>query len=348
MHRYNHHLHTSSVIGNAPSHNKLDSVLPITSFSIWAILFISSILFIFKKTHHIFLKKVLLCFVSFYLLFSIFVPIITYLIGLLSAYESLNFFCFLILFISSISFISKKINCSLLKKVFLGVVSFYLLFSIFISIFTYLDGASIIESLKTLGAFLLAFSLIFLPIYIPYLASKDYSPNIFKRFLWFIWCFICCWFIIIAVALLIQLVLWIFHLYEDGQLWSTILGVGGVIGAFWLYIAFIGSFRGYGESSNSSRTSNSSSLSYNFNEPSPSHRVNDNSSNLIKPSKKMISSAKGTNSDPFVVYVYDETGNVLYSKWGTLVGYTSSSVSVKEAHGIVYVYDETGNFFYSK
>jgi len=249
--------------------------------------------------------------------------------------------------------ISKKTNYSLLKKVVLGVVSFYFSVGILISILEYLARADVIDSLESLGVFLLLFSLIFLPIYISYLASKDYSPNIFKRSLWFIWRFICCWFIIIAVDLLISLVLWIFHLYEDGELLSTILGFGGVVGVFLLYIAFLGSFREYGKSSNSSRrssrTSYSNSSSYNFDEPSSSHTVNNNSLNSIKPSKKMISSAKGTNSDPFVVYVYDETGNLLYSKWGTLVGYTSSSVSVKETtNDVVYVYDETGNLLYSK
>jgi len=109
MHRHYHYLQTSSAIGNVHPHNKLDSVLPIASFSIWAILFISSIFFIFKKTHHLLLKKVLLCFVSFYLLGSIFVPIIIYLIGLFSAPESLTLSCSLILFISSI-FVIYSIN----------------------------------------------------------------------------------------------------------------------------------------------------------------------------------------------------------------------------------------------
>lgn len=52
----------------------------------------------------------------------------------------------------------------------------------------------------------------------------------------------------------------------------------------------------------------------------------------------MIGSAKqqGTN-----VYVYSETGGFMYNKTGTLVGYTSNTVTVKQG-GTTYVYGEHG------
>lgn len=41
------------------------------------------------------------------------------------------------------------------------------------------------------------------------------------------------------------------------------------------------------------------------------------------------------------VYVYDEKNHQLFSKSGTLVGYTGSSVSVKSG-SFVYTYDDRG------
>ena len=52
----------------------------------------------------------------------------------------------------------------------------------------------------------------------------------------------------------------------------------------------------------------------------------------------MIGSAKqqGTN-----VYVYSETGGIMFNKTGTLIGYTSNTVTVKQG-GTTYVYSEHG------
>jgi hypothetical protein len=119
--------------------------------------------------------------------------------------------------------------------------------------------------------------------------------------------------------------MWIFHLYEDGELWSTILGVGGVVGLFWLYIAFLGSFRGYGESSNSSSRS-----SYNSYE-----------SKTIE-GTKMIGYAMYNG---YSTIVYDENGREKFSLSSDgLVGYTGSTVTVKVGQSYIehITYDENG------
>ncbi|MBR1556945.1 MAG: hypothetical protein IJ647_04180 [Prevotella sp.] len=47
------------------------------------------------------------------------------------------------------------------------------------------------------------------------------------------------------------------------------------------------------------------------------------------------------------VYVYSETGSFMFSKTGTLVGYTSNTVTVQQG-GTTYVYGEQGQFKFSK
>lgn len=58
----------------------------------------------------------------------------------------------------------------------------------------------------------------------------------------------------------------------------------------------------------------------------------------------MIGSALQKDS---IVYVYDENGNILYTKLGELAGYTGSTVSIKNDR-ILYTYDERGSIKYTK
>ena len=51
----------------------------------------------------------------------------------------------------------------------------------------------------------------------------------------------------------------------------------------------------------------------------------------------------GTN-----VEVYDENGYFKFSHTGQLVGYTSTSVSIKINSNTIYVYDENGNFKFNQ
>ncbi len=45
-----------------------------------------------------------------------------------------------------------------------------------------------------------------------------------------------------------------------------------------------------------------------------------------------------------VVDLYDEDGRFITRRVGVLVGYTSTSVSIKNDEGMVDVYDENGNW----
>ena len=47
------------------------------------------------------------------------------------------------------------------------------------------------------------------------------------------------------------------------------------------------------------------------------------------------------------VYVYNENGSFMFSKVGTLVGFTSNTVTVQYGN-ITYVYGERGEFKFSK
>lgn len=47
------------------------------------------------------------------------------------------------------------------------------------------------------------------------------------------------------------------------------------------------------------------------------------------------------------VYVYSETGSFMFSKTGTLVGYTSNTVTVQQG-GTTYVYGDHGEFKFSR
>jgi len=48
-----------------------------------------------------------------------------------------------------------------------------------------------------------------------------------------------------------------------------------------------------------------------------------------------------------LVNVFDEKGNFLFTKTGSLKGYTGSTVSVEKG-GLVHTYDEKGTFKFSK
>ena len=48
------------------------------------------------------------------------------------------------------------------------------------------------------------------------------------------------------------------------------------------------------------------------------------------------------------VWVYDETGKVLFNKCGELVGYTSATVSIKSDSGTVWTYDSKAKLLFGK
>ena len=48
-----------------------------------------------------------------------------------------------------------------------------------------------------------------------------------------------------------------------------------------------------------------------------------------------------------IIEVYDENGRYLWSRGGELSGYTSTTVSIKNA-GVIQVYDEKGNYKFSR
>lgn len=61
-------------------------------------------------------------------------------------------------------------------------------------------------------------------------------------------------------------------------------------------------------------------------------------------SERLIATAKQDSSQ---VRVYDEKGNFLFSKSGELVGYTSTTVTIKDGSQNR-TYDNKGNFKFSK
>jgi len=63
--------------------------------------------------------------------------------------------------------------------------------------------------------------------------------------------------------------------------------------------------------------------------------------------EKMIGVAKQTTSQQ--VDIYDENGSFKFSKYGELVGYTSTTVSIKDpGSSRIDVYDENGSFKFSR
>ena len=59
----------------------------------------------------------------------------------------------------------------------------------------------------------------------------------------------------------------------------------------------------------------------------------------------MIALAKQNGNS---VWVYDEHGLRIFNKIGTLVGYTSETVSIKSRSGTVWVYDYTGRTLFGR
>lgn len=60
----------------------------------------------------------------------------------------------------------------------------------------------------------------------------------------------------------------------------------------------------------------------------------------------MIASAKQSGS---TVYVYDENGHTLFTRSGTLIGFTGSSVTIKSpSSDTQYTYDEKGHTLYAR
>ena len=58
----------------------------------------------------------------------------------------------------------------------------------------------------------------------------------------------------------------------------------------------------------------------------------------------MIGSAQQKGS---TIYVYDESGRILCTKSGELVGFTSSTFTVRQSHTL-YTYDEKGHIKFTK
>lgn len=48
-----------------------------------------------------------------------------------------------------------------------------------------------------------------------------------------------------------------------------------------------------------------------------------------------------------IVYVYDETGGILFNRDGELSGYTPNTVSIKRG-SVIYVFDERGSIKFIK
>jgi hypothetical protein len=60
----------------------------------------------------------------------------------------------------------------------------------------------------------------------------------------------------------------------------------------------------------------------------------------------MIGSAQQKHG---TVYVYDEKGHTLFTKSGTLIGFTSTTVTIQSTSGsTLYTYDEKGHTLYTK
>jgi hypothetical protein len=59
----------------------------------------------------------------------------------------------------------------------------------------------------------------------------------------------------------------------------------------------------------------------------------------------MIVAAKQINKK---VWVYNEKGNILFNRYGELMGYTSNTISIKNDTGVIIVYDDKGNILFRR
>ena len=48
------------------------------------------------------------------------------------------------------------------------------------------------------------------------------------------------------------------------------------------------------------------------------------------------------------VWVYNEKGNILFNRYGELMGYTSNTISIKNNTGAIIVYDDKGNILFRR
>ena len=59
----------------------------------------------------------------------------------------------------------------------------------------------------------------------------------------------------------------------------------------------------------------------------------------------MIVAAKQINKK---VWVYNEKGNILFNRYGELMGYTGNTISIKNDIGVIIVYDDKGNILFRR
>lgn len=131
----------------------------------------------------------------------------------------------------------------------------------------------------------------------------------------------------------------LFYSFFDEQLFDGIATFAGLIGAIVILVLILFVLAAGGGSSSSSCSSSFSDTT-----PKSSSNVNSPSNCERKTTQKIIGCATQQAS---LVCVYDENGRILFSKYGELYGFTSSTVSISNGK-IVYVYDANGSIKYSK
>lgn len=131
----------------------------------------------------------------------------------------------------------------------------------------------------------------------------------------------------------------LFYSYFDEQLFDGIATFAGLIGAIVILVLILFVLAAGGGSSSSSCSSSFSDTT-----PKSSSNVNSPSNCERKTTQKIIGCATQQASS---VCVYDENGRILFSKYGELYGFTSSTVSISNGK-TVYVYDANGSIKYSK
>jgi hypothetical protein len=131
----------------------------------------------------------------------------------------------------------------------------------------------------------------------------------------------------------------LFYSFFDEQLFDGIATFAGLIGAIVILVLILFVLAAGGDSSSSSCSSSFSDTT-----PKSSSNVNSPSNCERKTTQKIIGCATQQASS---VCVYDENGRILFSKYGELYGFTSSTVSISNGK-TVYVYDANGSIKYSK
>lgn len=131
----------------------------------------------------------------------------------------------------------------------------------------------------------------------------------------------------------------LFYSFFDEQLFDGIATFAGLIGAIVILVLILFVLAAGGGSSSSSCSSSFSDTT-----PKSSSNVNSPSNCERKTTQKIIGCATQQASS---VCVYDENGRILFSKYGELYGFTSSTVSISNGK-TVYVYGANGSIKYSK